>query len=388
MSQFQLHFEKIVKIDGTPISVSHHALLRTVDPPEKSGQTRGANRRIGKYRLLEKIGEGGMGEVFAAEQTVPFKRMVALKVIKKGMDTREAVSHFEAERCALELMDHPSIPKLLDTGRTRLGCPYFVMEHINGLPITDHCDLYRLGIGERLELFGRACEGVQHAHLNGIIHCDLKPSNVLVAMRNGRELPRIIDFGLARAATHNLSGSPVFKESGELVGTPEYMSPEQTGLTGTGVDSRSDVYSLGVLLYHLLVGEPPFDSMKFRRGGLEAIRSKILKQEPCKPSTRLTLSGRASKETAKLRQVDLSSLQRQIAGDLDWITMRAIEKNRSRRYGSPSELAADVERFLNGQPVLATPPPAARRAKDFIRWQAWSILKASYQACQRSGFPS
>jgi non-specific serine/threonine protein kinase/serine/threonine-protein kinase len=308
-----------------------------------------------------------MGEVWLAEQQEPVKRKVALKVIKQGMDTKQVVARFEAEKQALALMDHPAIAKVFDAGATPGGRPYFAMEHVQGVPITEYCDRHRLTNRERLELFMQVCEGVQHAHQKAVIHRDLKPSNVLVAIRDDRPVPKIIDFGVAKATSQNLTDMTLHTQLGVMIGTPAYMSPEQAELTSQDIDTRTDVYALGVMLYELLVGVLPFDMKEFQRAGFEAIVRKIREDEPPKPSTRLSTLGEHSTQSAKKRSTELPALKRELSGDLDWITMRALEKDRTRRYGSPAELAADVGRYLTDQPVLATPPSAAYRARKFVR---------------------
>jgi non-specific serine/threonine protein kinase/serine/threonine-protein kinase len=308
-----------------------------------------------------------MGEVYEAEQQEPVRRKVALKLIKWGMDTKQVVGRFESERQALALMDHPAIAKVLDAGATEQGRPYFAMEYVKGEPITKYCDKHRLSTRERLVLFMEVCEGVQHAHQKGIIHRDIKPTNVLVTIQEDKPVPKIIDFGVAKATEQRLTEKTVFTQMGVLVGTPEYMSPEQAEMTGVDIDTRTDVYALGVMLYELLIGALPFGSKELRKAGFDEIRRKIREDEPSKPSTRLTTLGDASIESAKKRRVDLPTLRRQLRGDLDWITMKALEKDRTRRYGSPSELAADVERHLNDEPVQAGPPSAVYRARKFVR---------------------
>ena len=320
---------------------------RTTPPNEEDTATVpapvGTPHCIGPYKILDKLGEGGMGVVYLAEQTEPVRRKVALKVIKHGMDTKQVVARFAAERQALAMMDHPSVAKVFDAGSTEGGRPYFAMEFVQGVPITEHCDRQRLTTRERLELFQRVCEGVQHAHQKAIIHRDLKPSNVLVSYKEDQATPKIIDFGVAKAVDHRLTEKTLFTELGVMIGTPEYMSPEQAEMTGQNVDTRTDVYSLGVLLYVLLVGALPFDHKELRRAGFDEIRRTIREQEPSKPSTRLsTLRGGRPAESARRRRTDPATLRRLLSGDIDWITMRALEKDRVRRYASASELAADI----------------------------------------------
>jgi non-specific serine/threonine protein kinase/serine/threonine-protein kinase len=336
-----------------------------------------AGETIGPYRLLQRIGEGGMGEVWLAEQTSPVRRQVALKLIKQGMDTRQVIARFEAERQALALMDHPCVAKVFEAGSTPQGKPYFAMEYVRGLAITEYCDRHRLSTRERLELFVLLCEGVQHAHQKAIIHRDLKPSNVLVVEQDGRRLPKVIDFGVAKATAQRLTEKSMFTELGVLIGTPEYMSPEQAELTGEDVDTRTDVYSLGVILYEMLVGALPFDSKDLRSGGFEGIRRMIREQEPKRPSTRFATLGDRSGESARRRRTDTSTLLRQLRGDLDWITMKALEKDRARRYGSPMELAADVARHLGDEAVQARPPSTAYRARKFVRRHRLGVATAS-----------
>ena len=331
-----------------------------------------------RYRLLEKLGEGGMGEVWLADQQEPVRRRVALKVIKAGMDTAQVIARFEAERQALALMDHPTIAKVFDAGATPAGRPYFVMEHVPGLPITQHCDQHRLTTRDRLELFLQVCEGVQHAHQKAILHRDLKPSNVIVSVHDGRAMPRIIDFGLAKAMSQPLTARTLYTGLGMLIGTPGYMSPEQADLTGKDVDTRTDVYSLGVMLYELLVGVLPFDQQKLRQAGWEGLGRLLRDEEPATPSRRLTtLPPDASAGSAHSRQADVPALRRQLSGDLDWITMKAIEHDRARRYGSPLELAEDIRRHLRDEPVLAGPPSAVYRMGKFVRRHRVGVAVAS-----------
>jgi non-specific serine/threonine protein kinase/serine/threonine-protein kinase len=316
---------------------------------------------LGSYHLLQRVGEGGMGEVWLAEQTAPVRRRVALKVIKAGMDTAQVVARFEAERQALALMDHPSIAHVFDAGTTPLGRPYFVMEYVQGDPIGAYCARHKLTLPERLQLFIQVCEGVQHAHQKGIIHRDLKPSNVLVMLQDGHPVPKIIDFGVAKAVTHNLIDRPLHTEIGALVGTPEYMSPEQADVSGLDVDTRTDVYALGVLLYELLTGVLPFEPAALRARGVDEIRRTIREVDPPKPSTRVavrTADGGA-------RTSESTRLTGQLRGDLDWITMKALEKDRTRRYETANGLAMDLRRHLAGDPVLAAPPSTLYRVTKF-----------------------
>ena len=330
-------------------------------PPEEPVE------QIGPYRLLEKRGEGGMGQVWLAEQTAPVKRRVALKVIRPGMDTKNVVARFEAERQALAMMDHPAIAKIYDAGATPQGRPYFVMEYVPGAPITEYCDRQKMTIRERLKLFVRVCEGVQHAHQKAVIHRDLKPSNVLVTVQDGRPVPKIIDFGVAKAMAENLTERATLTQLGEMIGTPAYMSPEQAQIGGDDVDTRTDVYSLGVMLYELVAGVLPFEMEDLRKIGFEAMIRKIREEDPPRPSARLSTVRDHSTESAKRRGTELPALTRELSGDLDWITMKALEKDRVRRYSSPSEFAADVERYLRSEPVLARPPSAAYLARKFVR---------------------
>jgi serine/threonine protein kinase len=326
----------------------------------------GPGTRIGPYKLLQPIGEGGMGAVYMAEQEHPVRRRVAVKVIKPGMDTRQVVARFEAERQALALMDHPNIAKVLDAGTTGNGRPYFVMELVKGVPITRFCDDHHLTPRERLELFVPVCEAVQHAHQKGVIHRDLKPSNVLVALYDGKPVPKVIDFGVAKALHQKLTDRTMFTEFGQVVGTLEYMSPEQAEVNQLDIDTRSDVYSLGVLVYELLTGTTPFDRQRLRSAALREVLRIIREEEPPKPSTRLSGSDELP-SIAAVRRTEPRKLSRLVHGDLDWVVMKCLEKDRGRRYETANGLAADLRRYLADEPVEACPPSATYRLRKFAR---------------------
>ena len=322
---------------------------------------------IGPYKLLEQIGEGGMGVVYMADQQSPVRRRVALKIIKPGMDTRQVIARFEAERQALALMDHPNIARVLDAGATDSGRPYFVMELVRGISITDYCDQNNLPVHERLDLFVHVCHAVQHAHQKGIIHRDLKPSNVLVTLHDGRPVPKVIDFGVAKATNQQLTEKTLFTNFAQMVGTPLYMSPEQAEMTSLDIDTRSDIYSLGVLLYELLTGTTPFDKKRMREAAYDEIRRIIREEEPQKPSTRLSSLGATRTAIAAHRHADPNRLSQLLRGDLDWIVMKSLEKDRTRRYETANGLARDVQRYLTDQPVEACPPSAGYRFRKFAR---------------------
>ena len=322
---------------------------------------------FGPYHTMGVLGEGGMGIVYLADQREPVRRRVALKVLKSGDAGSTVLARFASESQALALMDHPNIARVYDAGTTTTGRPYFAMEYVPGIPITDYCDRNLLGFRERLTLFQQVCQAVHHAHQKGVIHRDLKPSNVLVMLQDGQPVPKVIDFGVAKAVNQRLTEKTLFTEIGMLIGTPEYMSPEQAGLTGLDIDSTTDVYSLGVLLYELLVGALPFDSKSLRKAGYAEIQRVIRETEPPKPSTRLSTMGKEAQNVARRRSSDVRTMARLLRGDLEWITMKALEKDPTRRYGSASEFAADIARHLGNEPVMAGPPGLGYRSKKFVR---------------------
>ncbi len=319
------------------------------------------------YTLIQRLGSGGMGDVWLAEQMEPVRREVALKVIRRGMDTEQVVARFEAERQALALMSHHNVARVFDAGTTNDGRPFFAMEHVEGVPITEYCDRHRLTTRQRLELLQQVCLGVQHAHQKGIIHRDIKPNNVLVQVEEGAPVPKIIDFGIAKATQQRLTEQTIQTQMGLMIGTPGYMSPEQAELSTEDIDTRTDVYSLGVLLYELLVGARPFESSELQRAAFDEIRRRICEQEPARPSQRVGTRGDESTATAERRRTDVSTLRRQLQGDLDWIVMKALEKDRARRYDSPVGLASDIGRHLSHVPVIARPPSAVYQTVKFAR---------------------
>lgn len=322
---------------------------------------------VSRYRIVRPVGSGGFGEVYLAEQERPIRRQVALKVIKPGMDTREVIARFEQERQALAVMDHPSIARIIDAGATESGRPFFVMEYVDGPPLTDYCNAHRLSVERRLDLFVRTCHAVQHAHIKGIIHRDIKPSNILVVERDGVATPIIIDFGVARAISGGLSESTLLQRSGEIVGTPEYMSPEQSGEGVGTVDSRSDVYSLGAVLYELLVGRPPFDGDALRRAGLAEVMRVIREVEPPRPSTALSAADDCSRSIAMDRRTTPAELRATVGRELEWIPLMALRKEPHRRYQSPREMADDVQRYMKGEALAAGPESWTYRSRKRLR---------------------
>lgn len=369
------------KLRGTVLALLANA-QSTVDaaPPEPVSPPRAAEQpgdTIGPYKLLQQIGEGGFGSVYMAEQQVPVQRRVALKIIKLGMDTKQVIARFEAERQALALMDHPNIAKVLDAGATTTGRPYFAMELVRGVPLTEYCDTHNLTVAERLELFIDVCHAIQHAHHKGIIHRDLKPSNVLVTLHDTRPVPKVIDFGIAKAVHQRLTDKTLFTEYHQFVGTPQYMSPEQAEMSGLDVDTRSDIYSLGVVLYELLAGVTPFELSTLLSGGYAEIPKVIREQDPPPLSTRFTSLGEQRTQIAKQRRTEAGQLQQLLRGELSWIVNKALEKDRARRYETASAFAADIASYLRADPVSAVPPSFGYRASKFVRRHRVGVLAGS-----------
>jgi len=331
------------------------------------GSNEAAGERIDRYKLLEQIGEGGFGTVWAAEQKEPVKRRVALKIIKLGMDTKQVIARFEAERQALAMMDHPNIARVLDAGSTETGRPYFVMELVKGVPILEYCDHERLDIRARLGLFTQVCNAIQHAHQKGIVHRDIKPSNVLVTMHDGVPVPKVIDFGIAKATNAELTEKTIYTEHRQMIGTPAYMSPEQAEMSGLDIDTRSDIYSLGVLLYEMLTGTTPFTQDELMGAGFEGMMRMIRETEPQKPSTRVSTLGQTATRSAQQRRSDVHKLSHIVRGDLDWIVMKCLEKDRTRRYETANGLAADVNRHLHDEAVMAGPPSRSYKIRKFVK---------------------
>ncbi|MDH4238506.1 MAG: protein kinase [Phycisphaerae bacterium] len=336
----------------------------------------GSGAVIGKYKLLEQIGEGGMAVVYMAEQERPVRRKVALKIIKLGMDTKQVIARFEAERQALAIMDHPNIAKVFDAGATETGRPYFVMELVKGVSITEYCDKNKLGTRERLDLFVQVCNATKHAHQKGIIHRDLKPTNVLVTLHDGNPVPKVIDFGIAKATNQRLTEKTLFTRYAQMIGTPAYMSPEQAEMSGLDVDTRTDIYSLGVLLYELLTGTTPFDAEKLRSAGYLELQRIIREEEPTRPSTKLNTLGDSLTEVAKHRDTNPDLLRKSIRGDLDWIVMKSLEKDRTRRYETVHTLVEDIQRHLRNEPILAGSPGTIYRLQKYWRRHRARIVAA------------
>jgi serine/threonine protein kinase len=348
--------------------------LETEGPPTRPATP---PDQIGPYRILETIGRGGFGDVYLAQQTEPIRRRVALKVLKPGMDTKAVLARFDAERQALAMMDHPNIAKIFDAGQTKHGYPYFVMEFVEGEPITDYADRYKLTTRERLKLLLPVCHAVQHAHQKGIIHRDLKASNILVTVIDGLPVPKVIDFGIAKAMTASLTERTVHTMRGQMIGTLPYMSPEQAEMTGLNVDTTTDIYSLGVVLYELLTGSLPFTSQTLLADGMGSIQRVLREQDPPIPSRRIDALGDEAIAVAKQRSTRPTSLRRELRGDLDWIIMKALEKDRTQRYQTMNSLALEMGRYLKHEPVEASPPSTRYRLQKFLRRHRTGVAMAS-----------
>jgi serine/threonine protein kinase len=353
---------------GAALQFSAGALASVEASPLSPPGEEPIGTKIGRYKLLEKIGEGGCGVVYMAEQEEPVRRRVALKIIKLGMETKSVIARFEAERQALAMMDHPNIARVFDAGATDRGPPYFIMELVRGVKITEYCDKNRLNTQQRLDLFVQSCHAIQHAHQKGIIHGDIKPSNIMVALHDGVPVPKVIDFGISKATEARLTDRSLFATFAALIGTPAYMSPEQAEMGGVDIDTRSDIYSLGVLLYELLTGKTPFDPKELTKVGLDEMRRMLREKEPPRPSIRLgTLSATELGKAATARRTDPGRLVSSLRGDLDWIVMKALEKDRSRRYETANGLAMDIQHHLNNEPVAARPPSWRYRFQKLVR---------------------
>jgi eukaryotic-like serine/threonine-protein kinase len=373
--------EALLEADLDAGSFLNHPIVQL--PTADFSQTSVFETTIGPYRLLELIGEGGMGEVWLAEQKEPVRRRVAIKLIKAGMDTREVVVRFESERQALALMDHPAIAKVFDAGSTPEGRPYFVMEYVAGISITTYCDTHQLTVRQRMELFILICEGVQHAHQKAIIHRDLKPSNILVTEVDGKPMPRIIDFGVAKATSQKLTAGTMHTRIGTMVGTLGFMSPEQADPIGEDIDTRTDIYSLGAVLYELLAGARPFNFEKLTH---DEVLRRLREQDPPRPSTKLVTLGDEGALVARNRRSDLPTLLRQLRGDPEAIALMALEKDRAHRYASAAGLAADISRYLHDEPVVAHPPSTAYRARKYIRRHRLGVAIAVFAVLLLAGF--